>query len=420
MMAAAPASGAEPAAGCLATQVAALRTLFPAEFWERIWLTGGTVRDALLGRGGKDFDLAAALPPGVLAGRGFRLVIGRSTAPVWLRHDCDLGGVEITLLDSPDCLRSDLLRRDFTMNAIAVPLQGEAYDPLDGRAALQRGLMEPCSRETFRADPARVFRAFRFVAEGFFLSPAAAALLEGEAWDELLAVIPVERFSREMDKALAAPRPEQFFQLMHRFAVGRGFLPELFSMAAVPAGPVEYHPEGDLLSHSLQVLQRVAGETADPLARFCAFFHDIGKLATAAELYPRHHGHEEAGFGPAGELCRRLRLSSEHGRTLAWVSRLHGKANRLGTLKPSTGIQLAEQAVKGGVEEILPLVSLADSPGGLDRRLWLRLTTVARMNTGQLGIDGARLQAVPAEKRGELILQRRVDLLRSLGPPTPE
>jgi tRNA nucleotidyltransferase (CCA-adding enzyme) len=305
------------------------------------------------------------------------------------------------------------------MNAVAVPLQGGVCDPLAGRQHLQHGVLEPCSGETFKADPALVFRAFRFVAEGFSLSPAAVALLEGEPWDDLLAGIPVERFSREMDKALAAPRPEQFFHLMLRFTAGRVYLPELFAMAAVPAGPAEYHPEGDLLSHSLQVLQRIAGETTDPLARFCAFFHDIGKLATAPEFYPRHHGHEEAGFCAAGELCRRLRLSNEHGRTLAWVSRLHGKANRLGTLRASTGIQLAEQAVKGGVEEILPLVSCADSPGGLDRGLWQQLTTVARMNTGQLGIDGEQLQSIPAVRRGEMILQRRVEMLRSLETLTP-
>lgn len=418
MVSGCPASGSEDVS-CLAPRIAALRKLFPERFWPQVWLTGGTVRDGLLDRGGRDIDLAAALPPELLAGLGFRYVAGRSTAPVWLRHDHVLGGVEITLLDSPDSLHADLQRRDFTMNAIAVPLLGEVCDPLAGRQHLREEVLEPCSRETFKADPARVFRAFRFVAEGFSLAPAAAALLEGAPWDDLLAGIPVERFSREMDKALAAPRPEQFFRLMISFTAGRTFLPELFSMAAVPAGPAEHHPEGDLLSHSLQVLQRVAGTTPDPLARFCALFHDIGKLATTPDLYPRHHGHEEAGFLAAGEFCRRLRLSNEHGRTLAWVCRLHGKANRMGTLRASTGIQLAEQAVKGGVEEILPLVSCADSPGGLDRVLWHRLTTVARMNTGQLGIAGEQLQAIPAGRRGEVILQRRVEMLRRLEPLIP-
>lgn len=412
------ANGGGPEGGeqVLTRLTADLRALFPADSWSGIWLTGGTVRDALHGRGGKDVDLAAAVSPELLGRLGFRLVVGRSTAPIWLRHHPVMGSVEITLLESPHDLLPDLQRRDFTINTIALSLLGEAYDPLDGRSHLRHGLLEPCSRQTFRDDPLRVFRAFRFVAEGFSLSPAAAILLEEESWDGLLAGIPVERFSREMLKALAGSRPDCFFELMIRFAVGRCFLPELFHMAEVPAGPAEYHPEGDLLSHSFQVLQRVASVSSDPLVRFCAFFHDIGKLSTSADLYPRHHGHEEAGFTAGVDLCRRLRLSCEHGRSLAWVSRLHGKLNRLGDLRPSTQVHLAEQAARNGVEGVLPLVSMADSPGGMDRSLWGDLLAVVRMNIRQLGLDGERLSLIPAEKRGELVLQRRVEMLRNLTP----
>jgi len=155
--------------------------------------------------------------------------------------------------------------------------------------------------------------------------------------------------------------------------------------------------------------------TADPLARFCALFHDIGKLGTNPALYPRHHGHEESGFDVARDFCRRLKLSTDYGRALAWVSKLHGMANRLGTLRAATGILLAEQAEKGGVGNILPLVSAADCPGGMDAALWRRLSVVAAMTTRQLGIDHGSLQLVPAEKRGDYILQKRVKMLRTTG-----
>jgi len=396
----------------LAPLMATLRPLFPEELWPGIWLTGGTVRDTLLGRGGKDIDLTAAIPPELLRKLGFRLVTGRSTAPVWLRHDDAIGSVEITRLDSVAGLPDDLRRRDFTINAIAVSLQGEVTDPLCGRSHVEEGLLEPCSTEIFSADPLRVFRAFRFAAEGFSLSTTTEMLL-ARGWDDTLTRIPVERFSREMLKALAAPMPELFFRLMIRFGIGRVFLPELFHMATVPAGPPEHHPEGDLLSHSLQVLQQVARKTDNPLARFCALFHDIGKLATEPACYPRHHGHEEAGFNTAGVFCHRLRLSLEHGRALAWVSRLHGKANRLATLRPATGIGLAEQALKGGVDKILPLVSAADCPGGMEPELWRQLTLAAGMTTRQLGIEQERLLLVPAGKRGDLILQRKIEMVRN-------
>lgn len=394
--------------------LAELRPLFPEESWPAVWLTGGTVRDALLGKAGRDVDLAVALPDSVLRSLGFRQVIGRSTAPVWLRHDRVRGSLEITPLDGPDGIMADLQRRDFTMNAIGLSLAGELLDPLGGRGDLAQGRLEPCSARTFVDDPLRVFRAFRFAAEGFSFSAATESLLDGVQWDRSLRGIPVERFSREMLKALAAPRPERFFDLMLRYNAGRVFLPELFRMADVPAGPAEHHPEGDLLIHSLQVMTRVCAVTEDPLARFCALFHDIGKLATEPALYPRHHGHEDAGFDAARGFCRRLKLSTDYGRDLAWVSRLHGLANKLGTLRPSTGILLAEQAEKGGVAGILPMVSAADSPGGMDMILWRRLCLVAAMTTRELGIDHTRLQLVPAESRGEYILQRRVEKLRTL------
>ncbi len=87
--------------------------------------------------------------------------------------------------------------------------------------------------------------------------------------------------------------------LHHR--IGEYYLPELFSMPNIPAGPLQYHPEGDLFTHSMQVMQRVAAKSPDPLARFCGFFHDLGKLSTDPTLYPKHHGHDN---GRAGYCSR--------------------------------------------------------------------------------------------------------------------
>jgi tRNA nucleotidyltransferase (CCA-adding enzyme) len=178
----------------------------------------------------------------------------------------------------------------------------------------------------------RIFRAFRFAAEGFSLTAEAAALIRGRTWEDALLKIPVERFSREMLKAFAAPDPQSFFRGMVEFSVGRNWLPELFRMAQIPAGPLQNHPEGDLLEHSCEVLERVSSVSADNLARFCAFFHDIGKLATDPVLYPHHHGHEDAGFRTAEQFCRRLALPTDY-RRAPWISRLHGNANRFHELR---------------------------------------------------------------------------------------
>jgi len=227
-----------------------------------------------------------------------------------------------------------------------------------------------------------------------------------------LAAMPTERFSAEMLKALPLKTPERFFQLMIEFGVGAEFLPEIFRMALIPAGPLQHHPEGDLLTHSIQVLQRTAANSLDPLARFCALFHDLGKLATDPALYPKHHGHDNAGFSIAVEFCNRLRLSTEHRKALAWVSSLHGKANKWHELRDSSKLKMAEQAFKAGIVEILPLIAAADKACGLPMSGWEDVVRIAAMSTRELGIAQESLESMAVKNRAAFILQKRVEMLK--------
>jgi tRNA nucleotidyltransferase (CCA-adding enzyme) len=309
-------------------------------------------------------------------------------------------------------LDADLLRRDFTINAMAMDLSGELHDPLHGAEDLKSGLLRVCSQQTFSGDPLRIFRAFRFEADGWRMTPETIELIRNENWDRALNSVPVERFSSEMFKALAGKTPERFFQRMIEFNVGSEFLPELFRMPQIPAGPLQHHPEGDLFSHSIQVLQRVAAVCNDPLTRFCALFHDLGKLATDPELYPRHYGHDHAGFEMAVKFCDRLRLPSGHRKALAWTSSLHGKANLWDTLRYATRITMAEQALKGGIVQILPLVAAADKAGNPPMTGWNPAVRVAGMNTRDLGIDQEKLVAMPISKRLSYLMQKRIEMFK--------
>jgi tRNA nucleotidyltransferase (CCA-adding enzyme) len=394
--------------------IAFLKELFPVPSHEHILLVGGSVRDHLMGREGSDIDLAACLDEAELVACGFRRVDPKSTTPIWFRHDHAFGSIEVTLLtDLADALTRDLVRRDFTVNAMAMTLSGEFIDPLGGRRDLEERRLAACSSRTFRDDPLRIFRAFRFEADGWRMTPESETLIREQEWRHGLSLVPVERFSHEMVKALEGAEPERFFTRMLQFEVGQGFLPELFAMPATPAGPLQIHPEGDLFSHVVQVLQRVAGHTDNPLARFCAFFHDIGKLATDPALYPKHHGHEEAGFDLARSLCERLRLSSDYRAALAWTSKLHGLLNKWDELRDSTRLKTAQQALKAGIGGILPQVSVADKPGGsFKRHEWELTVQVAAMTATDLGIDSARLDEIAPEKRPDYILQKRIEILR--------
>jgi tRNA nucleotidyltransferase (CCA-adding enzyme) len=390
-----------------------LKGIFPEDTHPRIFLVGGAVRDILLGLENTDIDLAAALTTDELAALGFHLVQGKSTAAIWQRHAEGFGSIEATPLADAAGLTDDLRRRDFTINAMAMTLAGNVIDPLDGRGDLKQKWLTPCSRRTFIDDPLRIFRAFRFAAYGWCMTPECEKLLRERDWKRELSSIPVERFSREMLKALAAASPDQFFLMMLEHDVEHEYLPELFRMPHVPAGPLEHHPEGDLFSHSIQVLQRVSVTSCDPLTRFCAFFHDIGKLDTPPPLYPRHHGHEQAGFGIAGRFCRRLRLPTDYCKALAWVSRLHGKLSRWDELRDSTKLRTAEQAIKGGIADILPLVSAADKAGGTEPGEWREVLRVAGMSSTDLGIELQDLERMQPTTRADFILQKKVERFRA-------
>ena len=391
-----------------------LKNLFPPSCHDRVLLVGGTVRDMLLGREGADIDLVTALSHHELRSLGFRTVEATSGTTIYFKHHPEFGTIEATRIGSMADLESDLLRRDFTINAMAMDLNGARFDPLGGEDDLKSGVLRACSDHTFADDPLRLFRAFRFEADDWSMAPGTAALIRMQAWSDAFGVMPTERFSAEMLKALARKAPERFFQLMIEFNVGAGILPEIFRMTQIPAGPLQHHPEGDLLAHSIQVLQRVAALTDDPLPRFCALFHDLGKLATDPALYPKHHGHDHAGFGMAVEFCNRLRLPSTYRKALAWISILHGKANTWDGLRDSSKLKMAEQAIKGGVFDILPLIAAADKPGGEPMTGWEDVARVARMSTREMGVDQGKLEVMSIRNRPSFILQKRVEVLRGL------
>jgi tRNA nucleotidyltransferase (CCA-adding enzyme) len=391
-----------------------LKQLFPPELHPKIFLVGGIVRDILTGRDSKDIDLVAAITQIDLRNLGFRLVEGKSTAPIMFRYVPDLGKIEVTLIPTLESLPDDLAARDFTCNAIALSLEGELTDPVGGERDLKSRTLRACSQKSFIDDPIRIFRAFRFEADGWLMMRDTEKLIRTELWDEKLGAIPVERFSREMQKALAGKDPLRLFRRMLELKVGTNYLPEIFRMATIPAGPIEHHPEGDLFTHSCQVLERVSTMTSDPLARFCAFFHDLGKLATEPSLHPKHHGHDDIGFKMAPEFCERLKLPTSWKNALACTNKLHGIANRWDELRDATKIRVAQQAIKAGIVETLPMVSVADKPGNQMLTGWDSAIRIAKMTTEELGIAPIQLEMIAKKNRGDFILQKRVEMLRSM------
>lgn len=391
-----------------------LKRLFPERLHASIFLVGGMVRDILLELRCQDVDLAAAVPCSELTALGFRLVESQSTPDIYFLFHKELGKIEVTWLPSLDALADDLSRRDFTINAMAMPLSfdGTLHDPLNGRRDLANRLLSTCTPKSLSDDPLRVFRAFRFECEGWRLDSRAEETLAGGDWSGRFAQVPVERFSQEMLKGLAKDDPCRFFRRMLQFHVGENFLPEIFAMAKVPAGPPQHHPEGDLFTHSMQVLERMARLTPEIPPRFCALFHDLGKLYTPAQQHPKHHGHDALGADAVPAFCKRLRLPAALQRALQATNRLHTTANRWDELRDATKIKLALNAIKGGIGAFLALQVAADCGGTMPG--WDEALRVASMSAVQLGIDRAFLDSkeFPPEKLQQVIMQHRVEVFR--------
>jgi tRNA nucleotidyltransferase (CCA-adding enzyme) len=210
-------------------------------------------------------------------------------------------------------------RRDFTVNAISWdPLTDDYFDPFDGRADIERRVLRMVDPTTFADDSLRVLRAVQFAARfEFALDEATAALCRTIALDDL----PAERVWGEIEKLLLqARRPSIGFALAMDLGVVAKLFPELQALAGCVQEP-EWHPEGDVWVHTLQVIDQ-ARTRIDDLARpaqiavmLGAVAHDLGKPATTAftDGRIRSMDHEEQGVQPATAFLDRLNVHTIDG-----------------------------------------------------------------------------------------------------------
>ncbi|HEX4721279.1 MAG TPA: CCA tRNA nucleotidyltransferase [Pseudonocardiaceae bacterium] len=311
----------------------------------QLYLVGGSVRDALLGRLGTDLDFTTdARPPEVQ-----RLLRGWADA-MW-DTGIAFGTVgarlgdricEITTFRSDsydrvgrnpevafgDSIEGDLVRRDFTVNAMAVDLATQRFiDPHDGMSALvERRLDTPATPESsFADDPLRMLRAARFASQlGFEPAPRVIDAMTDMAAE--IERITAERVRAELSKLMLGGRPERGIELLVDTTLADHVLPE------VPAMRLEideHHQHKDVYQHSLVVLrQAIDLETDGPdlVLRLAALLHDIGKPGTR-KFEPgggvSFHHHEVVGAKLVRKRLRALRYSNEVVDDVAGLVYLH-------------------------------------------------------------------------------------------------
>jgi tRNA nucleotidyltransferase (CCA-adding enzyme) len=302
----------------------------------RPYVVGGAVRDELLGLPVEDYDVEVfGLPTDRLepvlsrhgrvdaVGQAFRVykLSGVDGLPGALdvslpRRDSKVGPGHrgISVEGDPDLpVEEAARRRDFTVNAMLLePATGAVVDPWGGRRDLEARLLRAVDERTFVEDPLRALRAVQLAAR-FELSvdPATAALCASVP----LAELPAERVYGEVEKLLLkARRPSIGLALMKEWGLLAAVAPELMPLASTPQDP-GWHPEGDVWTHTLQVVDVAAGlrdELAGDRPRQLAVMlgalcHDLGKPATTRFENGRIRslGHEEAGLPPTRSLLDR-------------------------------------------------------------------------------------------------------------------
>jgi tRNA nucleotidyltransferase (CCA-adding enzyme) len=250
-------------------------------------------------------------------------------------------------------------RRDFTINAIAFdPLTEEYFDPFDGRADLERRVLRVVDPATFADDSLRVLRAVQFAARfELTLDEATARLCREIPLDDL----PSERVWGEIEKLLFARRPSIGFALAMDLGVVAKLFPELQALSGCPQ-EFEWHPEGDVWVHTLQVIDQ-ARTRIEHLPRpqqiavmLGAVAHDFGKPATTAFIDGRIRSmdHEEQGVAPAAAFLDRLNIHSIDGydvrRQVLGITAQH--------LKPGSWYKVRDEVGDGAFRRLAHKVDL--------------------------------------------------------------
>jgi poly(A) polymerase len=318
-----------------------------AEGGHRLYLVGGPVRDALLGRPTNDLDFTTdARPDDILA-------LVKPLGPTWTMGiefgtvGVEVGGqrLEITTFRSDtydpasrkpqvkfgDAIEGDLSRRDFTVNAMAVALPVDAahpiVDPHNGFEDLGRRLLRtPVSPErSFADDPLRMLRAARFAAQlGFDVAPEALAAITAMA--DRLAIVSAERIRDELTKLMLAPDPRRGLAIMVDTGLAEFVLPEVGRLRETVD---EHKRHKDVYVHTLTVLEQaieLEPDGPDLILRMSALLHDIGKPKTKS-IEPggkvSFHHHEVVGAAMTKTRMAALRYPKDVVEDVSRLVELH-------------------------------------------------------------------------------------------------
>jgi len=326
------------------------------------YLVGGCVRDLLLGREPKDYDVATnATPPQVMGifpetyavGEQFGVVLVPLPRGSVAGNVCTSHAVEVATFRSdlgysdgrhPDEVRfssdprEDVARRDFTINGMLLdPVTGEVLDFVGGRKDLEAGIIRTIGdpEQRFAEDKLRMLRAVRFAAR-FEYTIEAETFAAMQKLSQQIQVVSRERVRDELTRMLTEGHGRRAFLLLDQSGLLQHVLPEISAMKGVEQPP-EFHPEGDVFVHTLLLLDHLPQPCPMTLA-WGALLHDVGKPATfrVAPDRIRFDNHVEVGVKMAEKICRRQRFSNDEAEQVLTLVENHMRFGHVSRMKEST------------------------------------------------------------------------------------
>ena len=324
-----------------------LRTLRGKGF--EAYFVGGSVRDLLLKKKPKDFDVSTnatpaqvrklfpkTVPVGVQFGVMLVVQDGRPYEVATFRTDKGYrDGRHPTGVQFTDA-KQDALRRDFTVNGLFYdPLRHRVLDWVGGQKDLEkkriRAIGDP--RKRLAEDKLRLLRAIRFASVlGFSIEPKTLAAIRKLA--PQIKVVSQERVRDELVKMFTGPDPARALDLLDRTGLLKHVLPEIERMKGVTQ-PREFHPEGDVFRHTKLILQKL--ENPPVVLAFGALLHDVGKPPTFRRADRiRFNGHEVVGARIAEGLLKRLRFSNDEKQKIVACVEGHMRFKDVKNMRQST------------------------------------------------------------------------------------
>lgn len=344
------------------------------------YLVGGAVRDQLLNRAVKDKDylVVGASIEQMLSlgyqqvGKDFPVFLHPKTKSEYAlarterKHGTGYTGFTCDFAPNVT-IEQDLMRRDLTVNAMAMDDSDQIIDPYNGQEDLNNRILRHVS-EAFTEDPLRVLRVARFAARyhkyGFTIADETLTLMQKISQSGELKSLTPERVWQEMQLSLAdggadsdinTGNPEVFFQVLQQCGALDELWPELAVLWGIP-NPALWHPEICSGVHTMMVLKQAVlltqayftqndedNDDKKTAIRFAALCHDLGKGITPDNLWPSHKGHEKAGLPLVKSISKQLKVPSHYKDLALKVCEFHLHCHKAFELKASTILRMFNQ-----------------------------------------------------------------------------